>query len=159
MVIGKLTSYLALGLVGAFLLNTLIRPASALGTGAALQETGIGIGAIGKGIGDSIRSIGSSSSKLLDPLFSLRDLVYSSDVSAVTWSSGTTRSLPSLSPAAKSYYRALGVKVTWEKEVQQRRHGVQKWNELEMQKMEGKKLKEKVLLENVNALNVVVKDR
>ena len=137
MVIGKLTSYLALGLVGAFLLNTLIRPASALGTGAALQETGIGIGAIGKGIGDSIRSIGSSSSKLLDPLFSLRDLVYSSDVSAaagvgpvnqnqgetnngvltpssstVTWSSGTTRSLPSLSPAAKSYYRALGVKVT-----------------------------------------------
>ena len=137
MVIGKITSYLALGLVGAFLLNTIIRPQSALGTGAALQETGIGIGAIGQGIGDSIRSIGSSSSKLLDPLFSLRDLVYSSDVSAaagvgpvnqaqgetnygvstpssstITWSSGTTASVPSLSPAAKSYYRALGVSVT-----------------------------------------------
>jgi hypothetical protein len=137
MVIGKITSYLALGLVGAFLLNTLIRPASALGTGAALQETGIGIGAIGQGIGDSIRSIGSSSSKLLDPLFSLRDLVYSSDVSAaagvgpvnqaqgetnygvstpssstITWSSGTTASVPSLSPAAKSYYRNIGVSVT-----------------------------------------------
>jgi len=137
MVIGKITSYLALGLVGAFLLNTLIRPTSALGTGAALQETGIGIGAIGKGIGDSLRSIGSSSAKLLDPLFSLRDLVYSSDVtgaanvspaaqasgetnynvstpssSTITWSSGTTASVPSLSPAAKSYYRALGVSVT-----------------------------------------------
>ena len=137
MVIGKITSYLALGLVGAFLLNTIIRPQSALGTGAALQETGSGIGAIGKGIGDSLRSIGSSSAKLLDPLFSLRDLIYSSDVSGganvsavaqvqgetnqgtltpssstITWSSGTTASVPSLSPAARSYYRALGVRVT-----------------------------------------------
>ena len=137
MVIGKITSYLALGLVGAFLLNTLIRPSSALGTGAALQETGIGIASIGKGIGESLRSIGSGSAKLLDPLFSLRDLVYSSNVagsanvsavaqvqaetkqgtltpssSTITWSSGTTASVPSLSPAAKSYYRALGVSVT-----------------------------------------------
>jgi len=137
MVIGKITSYLALGLVGAFLLNTIIRPADAIGTGGALQETGKGIGAIGKGIGDSLRSIGSSSAKLLDPLFSLRDLVYSSDVSGsanvspvaqnqgetnynvstpssstITWSGGTTASVPSLSPAAKSYYRGLGVNVT-----------------------------------------------
>ena len=137
MVIGKIGSYLALGLVGAFLLNTLIRPASALGTGAALQETGIGIASIGAGIGDSLRSIGSGSAKLFDPLFTLRDLVYSSDVtgaanvsptaqatgetnynvstpssSTITWSSGTTASVPSLSPAAKSYYRALGVSVT-----------------------------------------------
>ena len=137
MVIGKITSYLALGLVGAFLLNAIIRPSEAIGTGAALQETGIGIGSIGKGIGDSLRSIGSSSAKLLDPLFSLRDLVYSSDVagganvsavaqiqgetnqgvlkpssSTITWSSGTTASVPSLSPAAKSYYRGLGVSVT-----------------------------------------------
>ena len=137
MVIGKITSYLALGLVGAFLLNTLIRPQSALGTGAALQETGSGIASIGAGIGASLRSIGSGSAKLLDPLFSLRDLIYSSDVtgaanvspaaqsagetnynvstpssSTITWSSGTTASVPSLSPAAKSYYRALGVSVT-----------------------------------------------
>ena len=138
MVIGKITSYLALGLVGAFLLNTLIRPASALGTGAALQETGIGIASIGAGIGDSLRSIGSGSAKLFDPLFTLRDLVYSSDVSGsanvgavanesmqqefskpstpvsstITWSSGTSRQVPSLSPAAKSYYRGLGVSVS-----------------------------------------------
>jgi len=138
MVIGKITSYLALGLVGAFLLNTLLRPQSALGTGAALQETGSGIASIGAGIGSSLRSIGQGSAKLLDPLFSLRDLVhYSSDVSGsanvgavanesiqqefaqdtptsstITWSSGTTAQVPSLSPAAKSYYRGLGVSVT-----------------------------------------------
>ena len=141
MVIGRLTGYLALGLVGAFLLNTIIRPTEAISTGTALLSTGQGIGAIGKGIGDSLRSIGSSSAKLLDPLFSLRDLVYSSDVSGaanaspvaqsqgetnykvstpvstpssstITWSSGTTASVPSLSPAAKSYYRSLGVKVS-----------------------------------------------
>ena len=138
MVIGKIGSYLALGLVGAFLLNTLIRPASALGTGAALQETGIGIASIGAGIGDSLRSIGSGSAKLFDPLFTLRDLVYSSDVSGsanvgavanesmqqtftkpstptsstITWSSGTSAQVPSLSPAAKSYYRNIGVSVT-----------------------------------------------
>ena len=137
MVIGKITSYLALGLVGAFLLNTLIRPQSALGTGAALQETGSGIASIGAGIGESLRSIGSGSAKLLDPLFSLRDLVYSSDVSAaagvgavnqaqgetnngvltpssstITWSNGSSASVPSLSPAARSYYRSLGVSVT-----------------------------------------------
>ena len=137
MVIGRLTGYLALGLVGAFLLNALIRPASAIGTGAALTETGSGIASIGSGIGQSLRSIGSGSAKLLDPLFSLRDLVYSSDVSGganvspvaqvegetnngrltpssstITWSSGTTASVPSLSPAARSYYRSLGVRVT-----------------------------------------------
>ena len=137
MVIGKITSYLALGLVGAFLLNTIIRPAEAIGTGGALQETGKGIASIGAGIGNSLRSIGSGSAKLLDPLFTLRDLIYSSDVtgaanvspaaqaagetnynvstpssSTITWSSGTTASVPSLSPAAKSYYRARGVSVT-----------------------------------------------
>ena len=138
MVIGKITSYLALGLVGAYLLNALIRPASAIGTGAALQETGSGIASIGAGIGESLRSIGSGSAKLLDPLFSLKDLVYytsdvsgSANVSAVaqesgetnnnvltpssstiTWSSGTTRSVPSLSPAAKSFYASRGVSVT-----------------------------------------------
>jgi len=138
MVIGKITSYLALGLIGAFLLNTLIRPQSALGTGAALQETGSGIASIGAGIGESLRSIGSGSAKLFDPLFTLRDLVYSSDVSGsanvgavanesmqqefskpstpvsstITWSSGTSAQVPSLSPAARAYYSALGVSVT-----------------------------------------------
>jgi len=138
MVIGKITSYLALGLVGAFLLNTLIRPASAIQTGGALQATGAGIATIGAGIGDSLRSIGGGSAKLFDPLFTLRDLVYSSDVSGsanagavanesmqqefsaptkpvsstITWSSGTTAQVPTLSPAASRWYNTLGVNVS-----------------------------------------------
>jgi hypothetical protein len=134
MVIGRLTGYLALGLVGAFLLNALIRPQSALGTGAALIETGTGISSIGAGIGESLRSIGSGSAKLLDPLFSLKDLIYGSGSvagaanvspvaqneglgaspsrSTVTWSSGATANLPALSSAATAYYRARGVKVS-----------------------------------------------
>jgi len=138
MVIGKLTGYLALGLVGAFLINALARPAEAIGTAGALQETGKGIASIGAGIGESLRSIGSGSSKLLDPLFSLRDLLYDANVSGaasvgpvsqeqgatnaltgtltpssstITWSSGTTATVPSLSPAATSFYRNLGVSV------------------------------------------------
>jgi len=138
MVIGKLTGYLALGLVGAFLINSLVRPESAAATGGALQSTGLGIASIGAGIGESLRSIGSGSSKLLDPLFSLRDLLYDANVSGaasvgpvsqsqgttnintgtarpststITWSSGTTATVPTLSAAATSYYRNLGVSV------------------------------------------------
>jgi hypothetical protein len=138
MVIGKLTGYLALGLVGAYLINALVRPASAIGTGGALQETGKGIASIGAGIGESLRSIGSGSSKLLDPLFSLKDLLYDANVSGaasvgpvsqeqgatnaltgtlnpssstITWSSGTTATVPTLSPAAQSFYSNLGVSV------------------------------------------------
>ena len=139
MVIGKLTGYLALGLVGAFLINSLVRPESAAATGGALQSTGLGIASIGAGIGETLRSIGSGSAKLLDPLFSLRDLLYDANVSGaasvgpvsqvqgtvnaaqgsispssstITWSGGTTANVPTLSPAAKSFYRGLGVSVT-----------------------------------------------
>ena len=138
MVIGRIAGFLGIAFVGAWLLNTLIRPAEALGSASALVETGTGIASVGEGIGSSLRSIGSGSAKLLDPLFSLRDLLYDSRVSGaanvsavqqnvgslnpnnqsnpssstITWSSGTTRTLPTLSPAAKAYYSALGVKTT-----------------------------------------------
>jgi len=136
MVIGKLTGYLALGLVGAFLLNALIRPASAIQTGGALQETGAGIQSIGEGIGGSLSALGTGGAALFKPLWELKNLIYSSSVpgaasvgptaqvegetnqntlrpssSTITWSSGTTATVPSLSPAAKSYYRGLGVNV------------------------------------------------
>ena len=80
MVIGKLTGYLALGLVGAFLINTLVRPQSAAATGGALQETGLGIGAIGQGIGDALGSIGSGGASLFQPLWELKNLIYDSNV-------------------------------------------------------------------------------
>ena len=75
MVIGKLTGYLALGLVGAFLLNTLIRPGSASATGGALQETGAGIASIGSGIGSVLSSLGSGGADLFKPLWELKNLV------------------------------------------------------------------------------------
>ena len=81
MVIGKIGGYVALGLVGAFLLNTLIRPGSASATGGALQDTGAGIASIGSGIGESLQAIGEGASKLFNPLFTLRDLIYTSNAS------------------------------------------------------------------------------
>ena len=38
--------------------------------------------------------------------------VRSSDTSTISWSSGTTATVPTLSAEAKSYYRKLGVKVS-----------------------------------------------
>jgi len=38
--------------------------------------------------------------------------VRSSDTSTITWSSGTSATVPTLSSEAKSYYRKLGVKVS-----------------------------------------------
>ena len=137
MVTGRILGIAAAGLVGAYILNALVRPAEAIQTGAALESTGQGIGGIGAGIGDALRSIGSGSAKLFDPLFTLRDLVYDSNVagaantspvaqisgetnqgvnrpssSTITWSSGTTRSVPTLSAAAKSFYASKGVSVS-----------------------------------------------
>ena len=80
MVIGKLTGYLALGLIGAFLLNTLVRPQSAAATGGALQETGQGISAIGQGIGNLLGSVGSGGAELFKPLWELKNLIYDSNV-------------------------------------------------------------------------------
>ncbi len=138
MVIGKLTGYLALGLVGAFLINAIVRPASAIGTGGALQETGKGIAALGSGFGSTLSSLGQGGADLLKPLWELKNLLYDANVSGaasvgpvsqeqgstnvmtgvahpssstITWSSGTTASVPTLSAAATSFYRNLGVSV------------------------------------------------
>ena len=135
MVIGKLTGYLALGLVGAYLINALVRPASAIGTGGALQETGKGIASIGQGIGSTLSSIGKGGADLFQPLWELKNLLFDANVSGaasvgpvsqeqgttnvmtgiptptsstITWSSGTTATVPTLSAAATAFYRNLG---------------------------------------------------
>jgi len=138
MVIGKLTGYLALGLIGAFLINTLARPAEAIGTAGALQETGKGIASIGQGIGSTLSSIGKGGADLFQPLWELKNLLFDANVSGaasvgpvsqeqgttnvmtgvptptsstITWSSGTTATVPTLSAAATAFYRNLGVSV------------------------------------------------
>ena len=80
MVIGKLTGYLALGLIGAFLINSLVRPQSAAATGGALQATGAGIGSIGQGIGDALASLGAGGASLFQPLWELKNLIYDTNV-------------------------------------------------------------------------------
>jgi hypothetical protein len=76
MVIGKLTTYLGLGLVGAFLLMSLTNPQRALATTQAIGGGGAAIGQWGAGISSLLTGIGKGGSRLFDPLFTLRDLIY-----------------------------------------------------------------------------------
>ena len=120
MVIGKITSYLALGLIGAFLLNTLIRPSSAIQSGAALGVTGSGIASIGSGIGSTLSALGQGGAALLQPLWEIKNLIYSAGVSTaagvgavnqsqgtgtnptsgtITWSNGSDSSTPTYTPS------------------------------------------------------------
>lgn len=77
---GKITSIAAIGLGVLFLGNAIARPAHAAATGAALTETGIGLGSslgsIGSGIGSLLGNLGTGSAQLLNPLFSLKTLIY-----------------------------------------------------------------------------------
>jgi hypothetical protein len=70
---------IAIAGLGIFALaNVVTRPQMASQSAAALSETltslGTGIGSIGTGLGGAFSSIGSGSAKLLDPLFTLKDL-------------------------------------------------------------------------------------
>ena len=72
---------IAIAGLGIFALaNIVARPKMAQDSATALSSTlsgfGTGIGQVGTGIGSALGSIGSGSAKLLDPLFSLKTLVY-----------------------------------------------------------------------------------
>ena len=72
---------IAIAGLGIFALaNVVARPQMAQESATALSQTlsgfGTGIGSVGTGIGSALGSIGSGSAKLLDPLFSLKTLVY-----------------------------------------------------------------------------------
>ncbi len=76
------------GLGLAFLYNVVAKPASAQASASALSSTlsgfGTGIGQVGTGIGSALSSIGAGSAGLLDPLFSLKTLVYGENAQALT---------------------------------------------------------------------------
>ena len=82
------------GLGLAFLYNVVARPASAQQSASALSSTlsgfGSGIGQVGTGIGSALSSIGAGSAGLLDPLFSLKTLVYGENAQALTASDSSS---------------------------------------------------------------------
>jgi len=65
-----------LGLVGAFALSALIDPQRAFATTQAFKGVGGALGSIGGGIQSLFTGIGTGSAKLLNPLWTLRDLIY-----------------------------------------------------------------------------------
>ena len=82
------------GLGLAFLYNVVAKPASAQASATALSSTlsgfGTGIGQVGTGIGSALSSIGAGSAGLLDPLFSLKTLVYGENSEALTSSDSSS---------------------------------------------------------------------
>ena len=82
------------GLGLAFLYNVVAKPASAQQSATALSSTlsgfGSGIGQVGTGIGSALSSIGAGSAGLLDPLFSLKTLVYGENAQALTASDSSS---------------------------------------------------------------------
>ena len=71
--IGK---WLILGLVGAFAVSALIDPARASGTIGAFGGIGTALGSLGAGLKSLGQGAGSGSAGLLNPLWTLRDLIY-----------------------------------------------------------------------------------
>jgi len=71
--IGK---WLLYGLVGAFAVSALVDPARAQGTIGAFSGVGTALGSLGGGIQSLLTGTGTGISKLFNPLFTLRDLIY-----------------------------------------------------------------------------------
>ena len=71
--IGK---WLLYGLVGAFAISALVDPARAHGTIGAFSGVGTALGSLGSGVQSLLTGTGVGVSKLFNPLFTLRDLIY-----------------------------------------------------------------------------------
>jgi len=71
--IGK---WLLYGLVGAFAVSALVDPARAQGTIGAFSGVGTALGSLGGGIQSLLTGTGIGISKMFNPLFTLRDLIY-----------------------------------------------------------------------------------
>ena len=72
----SITKWLVYGLVGAFALSSLIDPARAQGTVQAFGGIGTALGNLGRGTQSLLTGVGTGASQLLNPLWSLRDLIY-----------------------------------------------------------------------------------
>ena len=78
-IIGKIAPLALLGIGILFLGNALVRPAQASATAQALTSSGVGLGAslssIGSGIQSLFTGVGTGAAKLLNPLFTIKDLI------------------------------------------------------------------------------------
>lgn len=77
MVVGSLTKYLLYGLVGAFAIISLVDPQRAYGATQAFSAAGGTLGSWGTGIQKLFTGIGTGGAQLLNPLWTLKDLIYS----------------------------------------------------------------------------------
>ena len=80
----SITKWLIYGLVGAFALSSLIDPARAQGTVQAFGGIGTALGNLGRGTQSLLTGVGVGSSQLLNPLWTLRDLIYGPQAGAQT---------------------------------------------------------------------------
>lgn len=76
MVLG-LTKWVIYGLVGAFAIASLVDPKRAYGATQAFSGVGSALGSLGSGLQDLLTGIGTGGSKLLNPLWTLKDLIFS----------------------------------------------------------------------------------
>ncbi len=76
MVVGSVIKWLGLGLVGAFALLSLSAPQHAYATTQAFGGIGTALSSIGKGTQTFLTGLGTGSAQLLNPLWTLRDLIY-----------------------------------------------------------------------------------
>jgi hypothetical protein len=78
-ILSKIAPIALLGVGILFLGNALVRPAQATQTAQALTQSGVGLGAslgsIGGGIQQLFSGVGTGASKLLNPLFTIKDLI------------------------------------------------------------------------------------
>ena len=131
-VLSKILPLLAAGVGIMFLVNAFTRPAHATQTAGAISDTltafGRGGSAAGVGIGEGLAGLFkpvwevsnlierfsslASGSANVGPVAQETTSPGSPSSSTITWNSGTTATVPSLSPAAKSYYKSVGVSVT-----------------------------------------------
>lgn len=77
MVVGSLTKYLLYGLIGAFAVSALIDPKRAYGATQAFSGVGSALGSLGFGLQGLLTGIGTGGAQLLNPLWTLKDLIYS----------------------------------------------------------------------------------
>ena len=77
MVVGSLTKYLLYGLIGAFAVSALIDPKRAYGATQAFSGVGSALGSLGSGLQGLLSGIGTGGAQLLNPLWTLKDLIYS----------------------------------------------------------------------------------